>query len=64
MKQFELVISPTGESQLETQGYSGAECLIDSQFLEVALGRTLSDRKTAAYYQTETTNPNQLHEEQ
>lgn len=61
---IELVISPTGETRLETKGYSGAECLVASQFLEAALGRTLSERKTAAYHQTKTTHPNQLHEEQ
>jgi hypothetical protein len=64
MKQtIELVISPTGETRLETKGYSGAECLAASQFLETALGRKLSERKTAAFHQNGTTNQSSIHEQ-
>jgi hypothetical protein len=63
MKQIELVISPTGETRLETKGYSGAECLAASQFLETALGRQLSERKTAAFHQTGTSHQNHIQEE-
>lgn len=62
-KTIELVISPTGGTRLETKGYSGAECLAASQALETALGRRLSEQKTAAYHQADTTHQNQLKEE-
>jgi hypothetical protein len=61
-KTIELIISPTGETRLETQGYSGAECLAASQFLETALGRRLSEQKTSAFHQVDTANQNRIHE--
>jgi hypothetical protein len=60
---IEIVISPTGETRLETKGYSGADCQAASQFLESALGRRLSERKTAAYHQTDTHQQNSIQEE-
>jgi hypothetical protein len=63
MKQIELVISPTGETRLETKGYSGAECLAASQFLKSALGRKLSEQKTAAFHQTDIHQQNSIQED-
>ena len=35
MKCIEIIVSPTGETRLETKGFVGSECLQASQFLEV-----------------------------
>ena len=51
MKRIEIVVSPAGETRLETTGFSGPECLAASRFLEAALGKRSSERFTAAYYQ-------------
>ena len=49
---IEVVVSPTGETTVQTKGYAGADCLQASRFLEQALGVTTADRQTAEYYQT------------
>ena len=49
---IEVVVSPTGETTMQTKGYAGADCLQASRFLEQALGVTTVDRKTPEYHQT------------
>jgi hypothetical protein len=49
---IEVVVSPTGETTVQTKGYAGADCLQASKFLEQALGVVTSDTKTAEYHQT------------
>ena len=48
---IEVIVSPTGETSVQTKGYSGTDCLQASKFLEQALGTRLSDTKTAEFYQ-------------
>jgi hypothetical protein len=50
---IEVVVSPTGETTVQTKGYTGANCLQASRFLEQALGVTTAERKTAEYHQCE-----------
>ena len=50
MKTLEITVSPTGESHIETKGFTGGECREASQFLEQALGRVTSKRLTAEFY--------------
>jgi hypothetical protein len=50
---IEIVVSPTGETSLQTKGYAGADCLAASKFLEKALGVTSADVKTGEFYQTQ-----------
>ena len=49
---IEVLVSPTGETTVQTKGYAGADCIQASRFLEQALGVVASDRKTAEYHQT------------
>lgn len=49
---IELIISPRGETTLQTKGYAGTSCQQASRFLEQALGITATDRPTAEYYQS------------
>jgi hypothetical protein len=48
---IEVVVSPTGETSVQTKGYSGNACLQASQFLEQALGLVTQEQKTAEYFQ-------------
>ena len=48
---IELLISPKGETTLQTKGYAGADCQQASKWLEQALGVATNDRKTAEFYQ-------------
>ena len=41
---IEVVVSPQGETTVQTKGYAGADCLKASKFLEQALGVTSADR--------------------
>jgi hypothetical protein len=52
---IEVVVSPRGETTIQTKGYSGADCLQASKWLEEALGSATADRKTAEFYQSATT---------
>jgi hypothetical protein len=49
---IEVVVSPVGETTVQTKGYAGADCLEVSRFLEQALGIITGDRKTAEFYET------------
>lgn len=47
---IEIIVSPTGQSRVETKGFQGAACQQASRFLEEALGRRDSEQLTAEYY--------------
>lgn len=48
---IEVVVSPAGETTIQTRGYTGGDCLAASKFLEQALGVVATDRKTAEFYE-------------
>jgi hypothetical protein len=50
---IEVVVSPTGETTVQTKGYVGADCLQASRFLEQALGVITAERKTSEYHESE-----------
>ena len=55
MKTIEIVVSPKGESRVETKGFNGSECQKVSRFLETALGKqTASSLKPEFYAQANT----------
>ena len=54
MKTIEIIVSPQGETRLETKGFSGVACQDASRFIESALGEKSSDRPTAERYQVST----------
>jgi hypothetical protein len=53
---IEVVVSPAGETTIQTKGYTGADCLQASRFLEQALGVTTADRMTAAFFEAAQTD--------
>lgn len=54
MKVIKVIVSPQGETRVETQGFTGAECREASKFLENALGRSISETLTSEFHQTAT----------
>jgi DUF2997 family protein len=48
---IEVIISPTGETTVQTRGYAGTDCLRASKFLEDALGIVTAEQKTSEFYQ-------------
>ena len=53
MKTIEVIISPKGETKIETKGFAGSSCQQASQFLEQALGTKVSESPTTEFYQTQ-----------
>ena len=54
---IEVIVKPDGTTRVETRGFSGVVCRDASQFLEVALGRQMTETFTAEYYQQATNSP-------
>lgn len=50
MKRIELIISPKGETQIESSGFSGDECREATRSLEKALGIRESESLTPEFY--------------
>jgi len=48
---IEVIVSPQGETTVQTRGYVGGDCLQASKFLEQALGVATDERKTAEFYE-------------
>ncbi len=53
MKTIEIVVSPTGETRLETKGFSGSSCRDASRLLEEALGERTEERLTPEFHTTQ-----------
>lgn len=53
MRIIEVIVSPQGETTVQTKGYSGSDCLQASKFLEEALGIATANRKTPDFYAVE-----------
>jgi hypothetical protein len=49
-KTIEIIVSPTGETRLETKGFAGSGCLDASRLLEQALGAKAGEQLTAEFY--------------
>jgi hypothetical protein len=60
---IEIIISPTGESRVETKGFAGSECREASRSLESALGRATSESLTAEFHEARTQKHNHLDQE-
>ncbi len=50
MKIIEITVSPTGETTVQTRGFTGNTCRDASRLLEQALGRPAQERLTAEYF--------------
>jgi hypothetical protein len=54
MKTIDVIISPTGNVKMQTNGFTGPSCREASQFLEEALGVKGEERLTAEFHQNQT----------
>ena len=53
---IEVTVSPQGEATVQTKGYSGADCVQASKFIEQALGQRTDEKLTVEFYQGQTTD--------
>jgi hypothetical protein len=59
---IEVTVSPTGETAVQTKGYTGSDCLQASKWLEQALGIKTADRKTSEFYENTAQEQQEIHE--
>ena len=48
---IEVIVSPKGETKLETKGFAGASCREASRYLEQALGQCAAEQVTREFHQ-------------
>ena len=53
MKTIEIIVSPTGETEVHTKGFAGSSCRDASRFIEQALGNRTGEKLTAEFHQVE-----------
>ena len=53
---IEVIVSPTGETKLETKGFTGNSCREAGRFIEQALGTRASEQLTPEFYQQQTSH--------
>ena len=51
MRTIEIIVSPKGETSVQTKGFAGSSCREASKFIEQALGQRTSERLTAEFHQ-------------
>ena len=51
MKQIIIEVSNEGEITIETRGFKGKVCIIESQFIKEVLGKEISCTLTPTYWQ-------------
>jgi hypothetical protein len=52
-KTIEIIVSPKGETSVQTKGFIGSTCRDASKFIEEALGIRTGEQLTAEFHQTE-----------
>jgi len=55
-KVIEITISPTGETTVETRGFTGGECREASKYVEQALGQRTAEQLKGEFYQDQQVN--------
>jgi Protein of unknown function (DUF2997) len=50
MKVIEVVVSPQGETTIQTRGFAGPECQQASKWIEQSLGAQVGEQKTPEYF--------------
>ena len=54
MKTLEVIVTPAGQTSIQTKGFVGPACQEASRFLEQALGQRQSEQLTSEFHQTVT----------
>jgi len=55
MKTIEVIVSPAGQTTIETRGFVGPSCRDATKFLEQALGRRSTEDLTTEFHHSEAT---------
>lgn len=57
MRIIEIIVSQSGETRLETKGFTGAACKEASRRLEQTLGAVRTDQLTAEFHEQAANGP-------
>ena len=57
MKTIELIISPTGQTTVQTKGFAGSSCQDASRLIELALGKRTGEQLTSEFHQSNSVAP-------
>jgi len=57
-KTIQIIVSPNGQTKIETSGFTGSSCQDATKMLEQALGAKQDEQLTGEYY--EATNEQQI----
>ena len=52
-KTIEIIVTPDGKTTVQTRGFVGSSCQDASRFIEQALGKSISEDRTAEFHQTQ-----------
>ena len=52
MKTIEIIVSPSGKTQVETKGFTGSSCRQASEFIELALGQRTGEQLKGEFHLT------------
>ncbi|QEG41335.1 DUF2997 domain-containing protein [Roseimaritima ulvae] len=58
-----VIVSPQGDSNIETHGFAGSQCREASRFLEQALGAVTQEKLTSEFYATAQTESQQTRQQ-
>jgi hypothetical protein len=56
MKTIEIIVSPTGQTRVQTRGFTGSACQDASRLIEQALGQRTQETLTPEYHASQSTN--------
>jgi len=56
---IEIIVTPTGETTVQTKGFAGASCREASKFIEQALGQQTEEHLTAEFRQSASSQQSQ-----
>lgn len=62
MKTIEIIVSPKGETRVETKGFAGSACREASRFLESALGQRTGEQLTGEFHHQQQHGQNRVQE--
>jgi hypothetical protein len=54
---IEIIISPTGQTTVQTKGFTGVSCQDASRFVEQALGQRTGEQLTADFHRQAENEP-------
>jgi hypothetical protein len=59
---IEVIVTPTGESTVQTKGFAGSDCLQASKYVEESLGISTGERKTPEFFAAAETERQEVRE--